>query len=342
MKHIYTKIASHIIAWGLFLSLPFLFTTPVKADKFPVFIIIPWLFIILFYYANYYLLIPKLLLKKKIIKYILVVCACLFSFILIPELIFHFNYKITPKPPIKAMETVGRLGFIVIFLLTFIISSGISLINEFFTIQNKKQQVEIEKSKAELAFLQSQVNPHFLFNTLYSIYQLTVSKSDKAPVALIKLSDIMRYVLTESQCNYIPLHMEIAHINKYIDLQKLRISEKTRVNFTVIGNLAEKLIAPLLLIPFVENAFKYGVSSHEETTIHINLSTTATSFEFSVTNNKFQSLENHEKNNIGLDNVRNRLQLLYPESHKLLIYDEANGYQINLKISNYENKMYSN
>jgi len=233
--------------------------------------------------------------------------------------------------PLNA-PALARLGNIVFFLLTFIISSSISVINELFETWNKKREVEVEKSKAELAFLQSQVNPHFLFNTLYSIYYLTLNKSDKAPEAVLKLSDMMRFVLTDSTCDFIPLSKEIEYISKYIDLQKLRISEKTKVIFEIYGDCNKKQIAPLLLIPFVENAFKYGVSSHFETAIEILLKINEISLELEVSNNKFGTISENKKNNIGLKNVKQRLQLLYFHTHQLTIHNEENRYTINLKI----------
>lgn len=334
MKKRYLKIAFQVIAWALFISAPFFFVPPGKApnDKIPFFIIVTWLFLIVFYYLNYYLFIPKVLFKKKVGLYILILLFCFFCFFFLPGALIHFNHKILPKPIPDNAPAIARLGNIVFFLLTFIISSSISVINELFDTWNKRQEAEVEKSKAELAFLQSQVNPHFLFNTLYSIYYLTLNKSDKAPEAIMKLSDIMRFVLTDSTCDFVPLLKEIEYISKYIDLQKLRISEKTQIKFEIHGDCNEKQIAPLLLIPFVENAFKYGVSSHFETTIEIRLNINETTLELEVSNNKFGTISESEKNNIGLKNVIQRLQLLYTQSYKLSICNEENRYMINLKI----------
>jgi two-component system, LytTR family, sensor kinase len=334
VKKRYLKIAFQVIAWALFISAPFFFEPPGEAhkDKMPLLIIIPWIFLIAFYYSNYYLFIPKVLFKKKVGLYIFILLLCLFCFLFLPEVLIYFNHTVLPKSIPNDAPALAHLGSIVFFLLTFIISSSISVINELFFSWSKKQQLEVEKSKAELAFFQSQINPHFLFNTLYSIYYLAINKSDKAPEAVMKLSDIMRFVLTESQCDYIPLQNEIDYISKYIDLQKLRISEKTKINFEIEGSSNEKRIAPLLLIPFVENAFKYGVSSHTETTIEIMLKVSGTALEFAVSNNKFSTVSESEKNKIGLENVKQRLLLQYALKHKLTISNEENRFSVNLMI----------
>jgi two-component system, LytTR family, sensor kinase len=334
VKKQYLKIIFQVIAWTLFISVPFFFEPPVKAPKeeMEFFIAILWVYLIIFYYSNYYLFIPKVLFKKEVFLYLLIILVCLLGFIFLPDVLFHLNHMKLPKSMPLNTPALARIGNIVFFLLTFIISSSISIINELFETWNKKREIESEKSKAELAFLQSQVNPHFLFNTLYSIYYLALEKSDKAPEAILKLSDIMRFVLTDSTADFIPLSKEIEYISKYIDLQKLRISEKTKVKFNIYGDCTEKQIAPLLLIPFVENAFKYGVSSHIETTIEILLKINEKSLELEVLNNKFGTITESAKNNIGLKNVIQRLQLLYKETHDLSIFNDNNRHKVNLMI----------
>jgi sensor histidine kinase YesM len=328
------KIIIQIIAWALFISAPFFFISAdnIHTHEIPVVIIFLWIFLIAFYYSNFYLFIPKLLFKKKVALYILIILFCFLVFICFPEVLLYFNIGALNRQDTANGTGIARLSSLVFFLLAFIISTSIALINELFDAWEKKQLVEVGKTKAELSFLKSQVNPHFLFNTLYSIYHLTVNKSDKAPEAIMKLSDIIRFVLSESQSDFIPLEKEIDYITKYIDLQKLRISEKTKINFNVCGNIKEKQIAPLILIPFVENAFKYGVSSHVETSIKISLTITETSIELDLSNNKFDIIIEQEKNNIGLRNVKQRLLLLYPHEHKLIIKDEPFAYSVNLTI----------
>lgn len=333
LKKIYIKIISQIIVWAIFLSIPFFLRPPFEThEKFPVFIIIHWLFLIIFYYINYYVFVPKFLYTNKILLYITISIGCIVAYGLLPEIAgnMHSRPLLRDAPP--GSFIFAKISSIALFLLIYITSICISLINKLFETIKEKQQIEIEKTKAELAFLKSQVNPHFLFNTLYSIYYLSLEKSDKTPKAILKLSDIMRFVLTESQCDYIPLQKEIDYINMYIDLQKLRISEKTKVILTFTGKTGNRQIAPLLLVPFVENAFKYGVSSYQNTTIEITLQMNSPFLELEVVNQKFSVPNEIESSNIGLENVMHRLQLLYPQKHRLDLRDEEGRYAVKLKI----------
>ncbi len=327
------EFAIQLIAWAIILSAPIFFRpqvdVPPQATSF--FMIGPSLFLAAFYFGNYYLLIPQILFRKRIVLYVLVVFACIFIIIFLPELIAKFNLGYLPSAP-KEMRDLGRLSSTVFSLLTFVISSSIAVIKELFETWDKKQRAEAEKAEAELASLRLQVNPHFLFNTLYNIYYLSVNKSDNAPGAVLKLSDMMRFLMIDSQEKYISLRKEVDYIQRYIDLQKMRISEKTTVKFIVVGDSSSRQIAPLLLFPFVENAFKYGVSSHEETSIYIGLLISDTMIQFEVTNQKYQTVDEAGRNNIGLKNVTNRLQLIYPRLHKLEISNEKKSFNVHLRI----------
>lgn len=337
------EFAIQLIAWAIILSAPIFLRPPVdvpaRATTF--FMIVPSLFLAAFYFGNYYLFIPQILFRKRIVAYVLVVFACTVTIVFIPELMEKFSSGYFPSVP-SAIRELGRLSSTVFFLLTLVISSSIAVIKELFVTWDKNQRAEAEKVEAELASLRLQVNPHFLFNTLYNIYYLSANKSDKAPVAILKLSDMMRFIMTDSQEKHIPLQKEIEYIQQYIDLQKMRISEKTSVRFEIIGDSTSRQIAPLILFPFVENAFKYGVSSHEETTIYIGLLVSDAMIQFEVTNQKFQSVDEVGRNNIGLKNVTNRLQLIYPNLHILEIGNEKKRFNVHLRIfSSEEHSVYN-
>lgn len=327
------EFSIQLIAWAIILSAPIFFRPPIdvpmRATSF--FMIVPSLFLAAFYFGNYYLLIPQILFRKRIVLYILVVFACILIIIFLPEFIAKFSPGYLPSVP-KGIKHLGRLTSTVFSLLTLVISSSIAVIKELFDTWDKKQSVEAEKAEAELASLRLQVNPHFLFNTLYNIYYLSVNKSYNAPGAILKLSDMMRFLMTDSQEKYIPLRKEVDYIQRYIDLQKMRISEKTTVRLVIVGDSSSRQIAPLLLFPFVENAFKYGISSHEETSIYIGLLISDTMIQFEVTNQKFQAVDESGRNNIGLKNVTSRLQLIYPRLHKLEITNEKKSFNVHLRI----------
>jgi hypothetical protein len=218
------------------------------------------------------------------------------------------------------------------FLLVFMMSTGTRIISFWFESERDKNRAEREKSQAELLALKAQLNPHFLFNTLNSIYYLARKKSDTTPDVILKLSDLMRFVLTETTAESIPLEKEVESMQQYIDLQQLRLTDKTGVIFETTGEIKDQKIAPLLLLPFVENAFKFGVSSHTASVISIFLSIQNDKLSFIVRNSKVNSIRSEESTGTGLNNVRQRLSLTYPGKHALKIQETDADYDVELKI----------
>ncbi|SFE21047.1 Histidine kinase [Thermophagus xiamenensis] len=161
---------------------------------------------------------------------------------------------------------------------------------------------------------------------------MSIQKSDDAPETIIKLSDLMRFVLTETQAQFIPLNKEIECINQYIDLQAMRLPKKTVVDFKVKGDVEQQIIAPLMLLPFVENAFKHGVSTHVESKILIHLDVKRDWLLFHAENKKeHQTIKKSTR--IGLSNVVRRLELTYPQKHNLKIDESGNTFKVDLKIN---------
>jgi LytS/YehU family sensor histidine kinase len=185
---------------------------------------------------------------------------------------------------------------------------------------------------SELSFLKAQINPHFLFNTLNSIYSLAIQRSDATPDAVVKLSGMMRYVLQDAQYETVSLQSEVNYIKDYIELQKLRLDKSVKLIFTQEGDLTGKKIAPLILISFIENAFKYGVNSEEDSEIVIRIKSEK-EFSLFVKNNKVRSYSSDEPNTgLGIKNTRKRLELLYPGLHTLEISDNEKEFSVNLVI----------
>lgn len=204
-------------------------------------------------------------------------------------------------------------------------------ITDWYKNRHRQQELEKEKAAAELTFLRSQLNPHFLFNSINDIYSLTYLQSDQAPTALLKLSDILRYMLREGGQDTMPLQSEVKYLENVIELQRISIKGAAFINFTIEGYIGAQKIATLLLIAFVENAFKHGVLTDPENPVDISLSATSEAITFTVTNKK----NNHQKDKtpgIGLNNVRRRLALMYPGKHSLAITDEAGFYTVNLTL----------
>jgi hypothetical protein len=275
-----------------------------------------------YYYFNYYYAIPKFYFTKKTGIYAVISVTCLLFLILLLQLDKNFN------PLAAANLRLGNLIFIfsivVRFAMIFLLSLGISS-------YNRLKQTEQAKLKTELSFLKSQINPHFLFNTLNSIYALSVKKSDTAPESITKLSSIMRYVITEAMEDFVPLQKELNYISSYIDLEKLRLTSKVDLVYKVEGSLENKKIAPLIFIPFIENAFKYGVSTSETSFIHIAIKSEGDQLMLSCINSKPRTKK--EKTGLGIENSKKRLELIYPAKHHLSISETGSEYKLNLVLN---------
>lgn len=193
------------------------------------------------------------------------------------------------------------------------------------------RESEQEKSSAELSFLKAQINPHFLFNTLNSIYSLAYRKSDETAPAIVKLSGLMRHVITDAQKEELPLAREVEYISNYIELQKLRLTEATHVSFHVQGELDDKMIAPLVLLPFIENAFKYGSNPEKPGKISISIEATSATVQFDVSNT-IVNTENIASDRIGVGNAIERLMLIYPGKHLVNINQQGNEYAVSIHI----------
>jgi LytS/YehU family sensor histidine kinase len=200
-------------------------------------------------------------------------------------------------------------------------------------VSSRWRETEREKMNAELSYLKAQINPHFLFNTLNSIYSLAIMKSDETPTAVVKLSGMMRYVLSEATTDFVSLEKEIIYIKNYIDLQKIRFGESISLEFSINGTTNGKKIAPLILISFIENAFKHGINAEEDSVIRIKINITAEELFLNVFNKKVAvHISEENKSGLGVENTRNRLELLYSKRHKLSIYDAEEQYLVELSI----------
>ncbi len=191
--------------------------------------------------------------------------------------------------------------------------------------------LQADKSKAELALLKTQINPHFFFNTLNNLYALTVKNSDQAPGVILKLSEMMRYTIYEGKKDLVPLKEEIEYLNNYIDLHRIRYHKSVDIQFN--SSVDESLqIAPLMYIILLENAFKHGVESlSDKAYIHINLQNDANGILFTIENN-FEASESNQEKGIGLDNIKQRLKLIYPKQHELNISEKESIFKVDLKI----------
>jgi len=199
-------------------------------------------------------------------------------------------------------------------------------------IMNQWKQTQQEKLEVELSYLKAQINPHFLFNTLNNIYSLTLLKSHQAPHAVLKLSAIMRYSISYGQENYVELERELAYLGNFIDLQKLRLPAQMDIRYFVRGDAGHNVITPFLLIPFIENAFKHGVNTVDDTHIQIDVLINGNFLSLDVWNRKVSVLQSEEPSGIGIENTRQRLEILYASRHKLVIEDLPGEFRVQLKM----------
>ncbi len=212
-----------------------------------------------------------------------------------------------------------------------VVSSLLKFATDWFSDINSQRNLESQKKDMELQFLKSQLNPHFLFNSLNNIYSLAYQKSEKTADAILKLSEIMRYMIYESNDSWVSLNKEVEYLKSYIELQKLRFKDGAAVELEIHGEVAEQQIVPLILISFVENAFKHGVANDPNDPIRIKMIANQKILHFSITNKK-NNKNKDAMGGVGMGNVERRLQLLYPERYKLNIVNSATHYTSELML----------
>ena len=295
------------------------------------------------YFVNYYL-IPRFLFTKKYLKstlfafYTLVVSVWLELLISLAIFIFIGNYQMVKIDPASFDAVLLFVGLYFII----IVATAIMLVRRSFKIQKKnkeldrrKFEVELKLKEAELKLLKAQIHPHFLFNTLNNLYGLTLEKSDDAPNLVLRLSDILDYILYRCNEKRVPLSDELNNLKNYIEIEKIRYSKKLKMELGFPENTGNLFIAPLILLPFVENAFKHGVSKSAGTAeVKIETTIDKNELQFNIENSKNpenKTGENYTKG-IGLKNVKKRLDLMYPEKYTLLIDDKPETFSVNLTL----------
>ena len=200
--------------------------------------------------------------------------------------------------------------------------------------RKRTEQLQEVKLRTELNFLKTQIQPHFFFNTLNNLYALTIEKSDKAPEMILKLSEIMQYVLYDAKEPKISLLKEINYIQSYLELEELRFGSSVTYNLDIVGNIDDVFVPPLLFLPFIENCFKHGTKENDEMTVEINFEKIKEELIFSVKNNFNENSKPMvgSKHGIGISNVKRRLKLLYNENYKLKTNIFEQKFNVNLKI----------
>ena len=353
------RFATHLIVLVIVFVLPEMLLS--WGRTMPKFVYIHIIGYIIVFYFNYYLLIDKYLFRRKRIwLYFIINLFFVVSFLF---LIFGVHYLcypplmpsavddvMPPRPPELTEKGWIMMGLHSLFsrdflmmVLSICISIALKLSEKWLKWEQYEQKMAVERKEIELKNLKNQLNPHFLFNALNSIYSLTLSQPDNAGNAVLKLSSILRYMLYETDRKNVSLSEEMNVIENYLGLQKLRLTDKTRLSFERTGVADHYRIAPLLLVPLIENAFKYGVDSSEESFIDINITIEEGRLSMTIRNkivrqgiNKIvggksgsrqetkSEGQGYRQGGIGIKNIRRRLELLYPSSHTLKA-EEQNG-----------------
>ena len=289
-------------------------------------------------YIYVYLTIPLLLLKRKYLLFILISLSSLIIFGIIQRILIY--YILTPlnpvyDPTLPLFDRYQIMHLIIDINTVTVIPIGARIAQAWYKSLMETQELERAKLEAELNFLKNQIQPHFLFNTLNNLYGLIVAKSDKAESLLLKLSEMLRYMLYQTNVDAIDLSEEIEHTKNYIEIEQLRYGDKVDICFNVYGSLEGKKIAPLILLPFVENCFKHGVAKATEPAwirIDISLSNQYIQaiIENSIPLNNTKTLI--PNSGIGLQNVKRRLDIIYKEQNELKIHATKDVYTVQLKL----------
>lgn len=295
----------------------------------------------LVYIALYYLM-PKLLFKDRYGAFSIYLILLVFAFsigswmvyIYIQHPLFWSNDGYVPELWNwgKIFKATSKIYPVVILAIV------IKWFKYWYQDQKRTQQLEQEKLQAELKFLKAQVHPHFLFNTLNNLYALTLKQSKDASEVVLKLSDLLDYMLYECNADWVPLKKEIKLVEDYISLEKIRYGTRLEVSFDIRGEVDQSMIAPMMILPFVENSFKHGVSGElDQSWVGIDLTVKGESLTLKVENSKSKNGEHEDrfdyKQGIGLKNVKRRLDLLYTDKFDLNILDSEESFLVVLKLN---------
>ena len=285
-------------------------------------------------YLNIHYFMPQYLRAKRYFRYFSAVLVSILGYLLAQSLLDYYLYGfvVGPLRNSRLIETMSYIFFSTVWYLGLMVALKLSL--DWYEQQRILQRITVEKLQAEVTYLRAQVNPHFLFNILNSLYALTLKKSDLAPDMVLKLSEMMEYMLYDSDDQQVPLEKEISYLQNYIELEKLRCGDFPEIALEIKGQPNGQEIAPLLLLPLVENAFKHGIEKRAgKAWLHGTLTLNPSTLSMTVENSKPAISPKPQKGGIGLSNLRKRLELLYPGRYSLAIEEQLETYKAALHIT---------
>jgi len=343
----YKELTVHVLVWICISIFPIL-TAYIDLGKIPTDLYLRQAMRPILFYANYLVFVPYFLLRRKLFLYILISITflVLYNYIseeLVSNTVVNEFRRIRRPMDMPAGPFRIRHAIPIVFSLTVFLLGGIfSLVVDFYKRDRESKIMENEQKEIKLQFLRNQLNPHFLFNSLNSIYSLVRSKSNDAPEAVITLSELMRYMLYEAGTEQVPLEKEINYIKNYIALQRLRLKNSEAVKLNIKGETRNLKIYPLLLISFIENAFKYGTDYQGNTHIDIKIEVLDNKLILKVENIIGLYRRDEKNSGVGLPNIKNQLNHLYNKNHDLIIEEDKSNYKVNLTINLKDNEMHNN
>ncbi|WP_372753440.1 sensor histidine kinase [Mariniflexile sp.] len=320
--------AFNFVRWGSYFA-DYWYSLKSNLVEFPIHMIVV--------YLNLYYLIPKFILRKKYWTYFI---SLVFMLLLVYLVRTGLNYLLVTKNIWPEAGDSGRfmeLNHIIAVILgeLYVIGfvTAIKIVIDWSIEKKRNEDLEQLQMSTELKFLRTQIQPHFFFNTLNNLYALTLTKSDNAPRLVIKLSDMMEYILYEVKSSRASLLQEINHINNFIDIERLRFEEKVEVEIDISGDIEDITVPPLLLLSFVENCFKHGMKENDKLKIKMSFSVLNRGYlEFTLINNFNPNATKTESNGIGNKNAKRRLNLLFSNNYILESTTEGESYNLFLKI----------
>jgi two-component system LytT family sensor kinase len=346
LRHIISnkKIRFHFLFWIVILAYYTSSRWPFESDK--SFLLEMSISTVLIHfglaYTIIFVLVPYLLYKKKTIVFGICCLICiyiaytLYEAVRIYYLLPNYPEVFRMRPPLIFEDRITNIFAFLGNISSLIFPAIILMVFEYYRHQKEVYSLKEQKKTSELEALKNQLNPHFLFNTLNNLYVLTLEKSDEAPEVIDRLSEILDYILFWCNEQFVPLDNEIKLLNNYIALEKLRYGKRLNISFEHSGAVGVN-IAPLLLLTFVENAFKHGVSEEiNEASVTIELKATDEYINFYIENSRpnltDKEVNNQNRESIGLKNIKTQLNILYPKSHILVINDDEENFSIILKL----------
>lgn len=296
-------------------------------------VLIHTIFVAALVYYNFYYLIPLYLSRKRFLLYAFWLAFATLIITPLELIILFWNLSGRPTAQANLIDNQGSHYLVLLLVVSF--SSVLRIIKYWFVQEQAQRDLERQNLQSELSFLKSQINPHFLFNTLNSLYALTLKKSEQAPEVVLRLSEMMRYMLYECNEKYVSLQQELQYIKNYLALEQVRYGQKAVIEFDYLIDEVDKYkVAPLLFITFLENSFKHGLSHRIEAGfVTVYLQVEAGALEFHVDNSKADKRdEAYYQGGIGLKNVGRRLDLLYPARYQLDFEQDEQTYSVHLSL----------